>query len=258
MLVMRVLGATFSAASLLIVFVGCDRPAATVHVKSATSRAKATLRPLSLPKVAAAVHDRRQAAPGTPTAFMSAAQLQAVEKMRINHVPEFGHNEQLTIVEESAEDRELREHQEAQRAEYAARVAPADNSAEVDDALEAMVRFYFRQALAGKQPTKVSLLIRGRRPSEIFLKRFAGEMVEFNQTKFPKNPYEWKQYEVYQWNMKGPDQASIWMSEQTGGSQQISGYVLVRREGKWQEPVYVDSLILCGVIQPVHVVKPQP
>lgn len=184
MLMRSLLCAVLGAVCLPMSFVGCDRPA-VIAVTSNAPRAKAASCTRLLPNVATAIHVPRQARSEPPTIFLSAEQLQAVDQMRIDH---------LTLESEVGEDRELREHQAAQRAEYAARVAPVDHPAEVDDALEAMVRFYFRQALAGKQPTKVSLLIRGRRPSEKFLQRFAGEKLEFNRTKFPKNPYAWQQF----------------------------------------------------------------
>ncbi|QDU25378.1 hypothetical protein ETAA8_04440 [Anatilimnocola aggregata] len=184
-----------------------------------------------------------------PTPFLSPSQLQAIEAMWVNHASEAGDADELTIVEETDDERLLRMHREEMEAAKAARDYPED----VEDVMEAVLRHRFKQEFAGGQPCTEGLSILDRCPSEKFLKRFAGEAVAF-QFGYLKDRR--MSYEIYQWKMTPPDRAVCWLAQHDSGSMCIDAYVLSRKEEHWHVATVQTVLYACGVVVDVPQINP--
>jgi hypothetical protein len=174
-----------------------------------------------------------------PTAFLSTDQLQAIELMRVSSVPESGFPDELTIVEETEDERRQRERREAWEAAVAAR----EYSQEEEDVMEALLRHCLRKEFAAGVPRTKALSILGRKPSARFLQRFADEAIVFQFGRYDTRGIA---YEIYKWQMAPPDRAACWLCGRDTGGMHIVAYVLYRKDGMWRVQSAEDVLWACG------------
>lgn len=161
----------------------------------------------------------------------------------MNHAGNADDTLELTIVEETDDERRQRELRE----EYEDLVEAREYPDAQEDVMEAVLRYHFAKELTAGQPSTKSLRILGRRPSESFLKRFAGDAVKFQFEPVAQQPVS---YEIYQWKMKAPDLATCYL-ETAYGCRQFVGFALAKKEEKWHVQKAETVMFMCGDSYPL-------
>jgi hypothetical protein len=186
----------------------------------------------------------------SPTPFLSFDQLQTIERLQVNHAGNADDTLGFTIVEETDDERRQRELRE----EYEDLVEAREYPDTEEDVMEAVLRYHFAKELTAGQPSTKSLRISGRRPSESFLKRFAGDAVKFQFERVAQQPGS---YEIYQWKMKPADLATCYLAEHGDGWTQFIGFALAKKEEKWHVQKAEMVVSMCGASHPLpELLKP--
>ena len=223
---------------------GCNRQIALPIVMPAAPVAprptEAKIAPLALihfPK-----RDEKPVALDTP--FFSAEQRQAVEVMKINDVAEFGYTAELAVVEESEEERLIREQREALQAAHEASITPLEYPSDIAAGMEAVLRHFMQHRFDDSKQETIYLSIEGRKAQEPFLRRFADAPVPVKNSAGEKGYHI--RTDLLRWKTIDANHAQLYQHESHGGSGCYLGYVLVRKADKWE--VMRNEVVLwqCG------------
>jgi len=155
-------------------------------------------------------------------------------------------------------DFEIREEPEPPRREKVAILEPIAYPADVESALEVVLRHQFERHTATKTKAQsFHVRLKDRDATPAFLARFAGHvppvrpLAEFNRDTAIR-------FEIDDWKEPAPDQLLVQGSQDGchGGCKYIVRYLLVRKEARWSVHAQEIVMIFCFDESPVNLAKP--